>query len=105
MLRTAVLRVAPKVPLLPLPLPLSPLPSAIGQGVNKVLASKLIDERKATFLLAKKCSSEYEELSRSLTRAEVALPPKGTAVELRQVSYDITLHHMTFTHLELLCDT
>ena len=65
------------------------------QGINRVLAAKLIEERKATFLLAKKCSSEYEELARSLTRAEVALPPKGTAVELQQVTYDITRHHMT----------
>ena len=60
------------------------------QGVNKVLASKLIEERKPVFLLAKKCSVDYEELARSLTRTEVALPPKGTAVELRQVTYDIT---------------
>ncbi|EDO40717.1 predicted protein [Nematostella vectensis] len=55
------------------------------QGINKVLAKKLIDERTRDYMNARRMAKEYEALSRGLIKGAPSIPPQGTPEEMKQL--------------------
>ena len=55
------------------------------QGINQVIAKKMIDDRTREYLNARRVSKELEANTRSLQRHNAATPPPGSSEEIKQV--------------------
>uniref|UniRef100_H2YS43 Suppressor of forked domain-containing protein n=1 Tax=Ciona savignyi TaxID=51511 RepID=H2YS43_CIOSA len=56
------------------------------QGINAIIAKKMLDDRTRDYVNARRVSKELEAMTRSLQRHNPATPPCGSAEEAKQVS-------------------
>ncbi|CAK8683477.1 unnamed protein product [Clavelina lepadiformis] len=56
------------------------------QGINAIIAKKMVDDRTKEYLNARRVSKELETMTRSLQRHNPACPPSGSAEEQKQVT-------------------
>lgn len=54
------------------------------QGVNKLLAEKLIHDKTRDHMIARKVAKAYEEVTRGLVRGNPSVPPQLTSIEVKQ---------------------
>jgi len=57
------------------------------QGINPIIAKKMLDDRTREYLNARRVAKEFEAMTRSLQRHNPACPPNGSAEETKQVCF------------------
>lgn len=55
--------------------------------INPLIAKRMIDDRSREFMVVRKISKEYENVTRNLDRNAPCLQPQGTSDEIKQKSY------------------
>ncbi|XP_038072153.1 cleavage stimulation factor subunit 3-like [Patiria miniata] len=54
-------------------------------GINPIIAKKMIDDRSRSYMNARRVAKEYEAVTKGLNRNNPAVPPSGTLDESKQV--------------------
>ena len=58
---------------------------AFEQGINPMIAEKMIAEKSRDYMNARRVAKEYEAMTRGLDRSFLSLPPCGSLEEMKQV--------------------
>ncbi|KAG8193841.1 hypothetical protein JTE90_029573 [Oedothorax gibbosus] len=58
---------------------------AYEQGINNIIADKMIQDRSRDYMNARRVAKEYEAVTRGLNRNAPSTPPQGTPEEIKQV--------------------
>lgn len=54
-------------------------------GINPIIAQKMIDDRSRDYMNARRVAKEYEALTKGLNRSAPSVPPSSTIEEMKQV--------------------
>lgn len=55
------------------------------QGINPIIAKKMIEERSKDYSTAKRVAREFDVQNKGIVRSIPSVPPQNTAEELKQV--------------------
>lgn len=59
--------------------------TAYENGINPIIAQKMIDDRSRDYMNARRVAKEYEALTKGLNRSSPSVPPTGSVEEVKQV--------------------
>lgn len=59
------------------------------QGINSIIAKRMIDDHSREYMSARRVSKEYEVATRGLDKNAPSVPPQNTFAERKQVRQEI----------------